>query len=188
MRTREAIAADLERARVVAEAEASRQDCGSMPGYEHSVRVESFIAGAEWALRSTPATTVTDAMVHAFIGGYGGATRDTPCKLFRHEAVLAGLEATLSAGGQAPPQNFAQLNTIDASCPVCGSKLVVRFSGPLPGCPQGISTAVCPKDSTHAFGTPAGGQATPCAGDCDEGYGPCSDCRGGQAVTTDEKP
>jgi len=37
-------------------------------------------------------------------------------------------------------------------CPVCGETLVIRYSGPLPGCPQGISTAVCPTDPTHNFG------------------------------------
>jgi hypothetical protein len=50
-------------------------------------------------------------------------------------------------------------------CLVCGEKLVTRQSGPLPGCPQGISTVVCPKDETHNFGAPAADSQPHLAGD-----------------------
>lgn len=44
-----------------------------------------------------------------------------------------------------------QANTLDLPpCLVCGETLVTRHSGPLPGCPQGISTAVCPTNPSHA--------------------------------------
>lgn len=49
----------------------------------------------------------------------------------------------------------SQSNAIDLPpCPVCGETLVTRYSGPLPGCPQGISTAVCPTDPSHASQPP----------------------------------
>lgn len=53
----------------------------------------------------------------------------------------------------------SQSNTLDLPpCPVCGETLVTRYSGPLPGCPQGISTAVCPTNPSHASQPP---QASP---------------------------
>lgn len=53
------------------------------------------------------------------------------------------------------PRTNAPNQTELPPCPVCGELLVTRQSGPLPGCPQGISTAVCSVDPTHNFGGPA---------------------------------
>ena len=69
------------------------------------------------------------------------------------EAALATPSPTIAAPSP------SQSNAIDLPpCPVCGETLVTRYSGPLPGCPQGISTAVCPTDPSHASQPP---QASP---------------------------
>lgn len=68
-----------------------------------------------------------------------------------------GLTFTPSPTIAAPSPS--QSNAIDLPpCPVCGETLVTRYSGPLPGCPQGISTAVCPTNPSHASQPP---QASP---------------------------
>jgi len=38
-------------------------------------------------------------------------------------------------------------------CTVCGERLMMYWSGPLPGCPQGISAYACRADKEHTWKT-----------------------------------
>jgi hypothetical protein len=42
-------------------------------------------------------------------------------------------------------------NTSLSHCPKCGEKLVMVSTGPLPGCPQGVSSRQCPTDPAHLW-------------------------------------
>lgn len=128
---------------------------------ELAVELESLVARAWAADRDTSPSP--DAKERAKQATYELAG------LVMHNAAVF-IAALYSVAGGVPPANNLDVSgdksqntsvnppagvVVMYPCPVCNETLVLRQSGPLPGCPQGILTAICPTDPTHNFGGPS---------------------------------